>query len=116
MTNLSRKQTKAGNLVSQRCVCVRLQFYALGVPKDGGGLNVYVAVSDPDEVIRVAAKGYKPNNAIVMRVVEAVIIESLIHLQRTNGLVTLVAWLPCCSGIRLNGKASLNCQPAQKCS
>lgn len=74
-----------------RDVAVLLQFYALGIPKDDGGLDIYVAVSDPDEVIRVAAKCYKPNDAIVMRVVEAVIIESLIHLQRTNGLVTLSA-------------------------
>jgi hypothetical protein len=66
-----------------------MQFYALGVPRKDGGLDVYVAVSDPDDVIRSATRHYQPTSAMVRRVVEAVVIESLIHQQCLAGLVRL---------------------------
>lgn len=65
-----------------------LQLYALGVASKGDSLDVYVAVEDPDDVIRIMTRHYRPDDVMVMRVVEAVIIESLIHLQRTTGQVT----------------------------
>lgn len=66
-----------------------MQFYALGVPGEGDILDVYVAVGDADDVIRITKPHAHsdPEEAMVMRIVEAIIIESLIHMQRCAGMV-----------------------------
>lgn len=67
---------------------VYLQLYALGVAGKGNESDVYVAVAEADDVIWVTTRHYRPSDVMVMRVLEAVIMESLIHMQRTAGLVT----------------------------
>lgn len=69
-----------------------MQFYALGVPGEGDILDVYVAVGDADDVTRITKlqAHCDPEEAMVMRIVEAVIIESLIHMQRCAGMVPIL--------------------------
>lgn len=65
-----------------------LQYYALGVPA-AGALDVYVAINAPPERLTYLAANTANRDAdrLADRVVEAVLLESLIQWQRKAGLV-----------------------------
>ena len=75
-----------------------LQYYALGVPA-AGALDVYVAIDAAPERLGYLATNTANRDAdwLTDRVVEAVLLESLIQWQRKSGLVRVTPLFPAAS-------------------
>jgi hypothetical protein len=73
-----------------------LQYYALGVPA-AGVLDVYIAIDAAPERLPYLAVNSANRDAdwLADRVVEAVLLESLIQWQRKSGLVRANGTPPC---------------------
>ena len=78
----------AGQSCTHTSVPYVLQYYALGVPA-AGALDVYIAIDAAPERLGYLAANTANRDAdwLTDRVVEAVLLESLIQWQRKSGLV-----------------------------